>query len=258
MKEIERILVIPDTQVKPGVPLDHFRWIGNYIVAKQPEVIVHIGDFADMPSLSSYDQGKKSFEGRRYIRDVESVIKAQEILFEPLRLFNRSRKESHKSLYRPKLILTLGNHEQRINRAVDDDPKLEGVISVDDLKYNSFGWEVHGYLEVIIIGGVAFSHYFTSGILGRPVTSPQALLAKKHMSCVMGHVQVDGIASQYRADGKRITAIFAGSCYLHDEEYLNPQGNKTWKGIWMLHDVRDGEFDVMPVSLNYLGKKYAY
>lgn len=55
------ILYIPDCQIKPDVPLDHLRWLGNYIVKKQPDIIVNGGDFADMPSLSSYDVGKKIF-----------------------------------------------------------------------------------------------------------------------------------------------------------------------------------------------------
>lgn len=45
-----RHLVIPDVQAKDGVPLDHLEWIGRYIADKRPDVIVCIGDFADMPS----------------------------------------------------------------------------------------------------------------------------------------------------------------------------------------------------------------
>ena len=56
---MKKHLVIGDTQVKPGISLSYLTWIGKYIVDKQPDVIVMIGDFADMPSLSSYDVGKK-------------------------------------------------------------------------------------------------------------------------------------------------------------------------------------------------------
>ena len=66
-------LYIPDTQVSPGCPIDHFSWIGEYIVDKKPEVIVQGGDLADMPSLSTYDYGKKQHEGRRYLKDIESA-----------------------------------------------------------------------------------------------------------------------------------------------------------------------------------------
>ena len=151
--------------------------------------------------------------------------------------------------------LTLGNHENRINRAVNLDPKLEGVLSVDDLEYVSFGWTVHPFLKVVMLDGVAYSHYFTSGILGRPVTSAAACLNKKHQSCVQGHQQGLQIHTGHRADGKRLTCIIAGSCYEHEEDYLGEQGNTHWRGALMLHEVDDGAFDLMPLSLSYLKKR---
>ena len=73
----------------------------------------------------------------------------------------------------------------------------------------------------------------------------------------MGHVQRKEVDIQYTGDGRRITSIFVGTYYQHDEEYLNPQGNSaTWRGCWMLHEVEDGQFDEMPISLAYLKKKY--
>ena len=58
--------VLPDIQAKPGQDFSFLTAIGEYLVEKQPDRWICIGDFADMPSLSSYDVGKKSFEGRRY------------------------------------------------------------------------------------------------------------------------------------------------------------------------------------------------
>jgi hypothetical protein len=78
-------LVIPDTQVKPNQPIDHLRWAGLYAVDKKPDVIIHIGDHFDMPSLSSWDVGKKSFEGRRYTADIEAGIKGMEAFINPIR-----------------------------------------------------------------------------------------------------------------------------------------------------------------------------
>lgn len=249
-------LVIPDTHVKEGVALDHLTWAGNYIVDKKPDTIVMIGDFADMESLSSYDAGKKSFEGRRYKTDIEYAKVGMSLLLAPLMEFNAKAKKNKEKQYHPRLVLTLGNHEDRITRAVDSDPKLEGVLSLSDLQYESAGWEVIPYLEPVTIDGVVYCHYFTSGVMGRPVTSAAQLLAKKHQSCVMGHVQGRQIAYGTRADGSQITGIFVSGFYQHDEAYLNWQGNKHWRGIWVLHEVNDGSFDEMPVSLNYLRKKY--
>jgi len=52
-------LVIPDTQVKPEHSVKHLRWAGQYAADKKPDVIIHIGDHWDMPSLSSYDVGTR-------------------------------------------------------------------------------------------------------------------------------------------------------------------------------------------------------
>lgn len=249
-------LVIPDTQIRPGDDLTFLTNIGNYIVAKQPDVIVQIGDFADMPSLSSYDVGKKSFEGRRYKNDIEAAQQGMMALLTPIVEYNERQRKNGKRQYRPRMVLTLGNHEDRISRAINSDPKLDGTLDLGDLGYQAAGWEVHPFLEVVVIDGVAYSHYFVTGVAGRPASTATALLNKKHMSCIAGHQQGRQNASAYRADGKRITSIIAGSCYEHNEDYLGPQGNQHWRGVVVLHDVDDGDFNEMYVTLDYLKAKH--
>lgn len=250
------ILVIPDAQVKPGTPTEHLKWLGNFIVDKRPDVIVNIGDFADMPSLSSYDVGKKSFEGRRYKADVEATMKAMGDLMFPMFDLQRRQRVNKKRVYEPELHFLLGNHEQRINRAVENDPKLEGTIDITDLNYETFGWKVHPFLAVVDLYGVAFSHYFTTGTAGRPASTANAQLNKQHQSCVAGHQQGLQIATGKRADGALLTSIIAGSFYLHDEEYLGQQGNKHWRGALMLHGVDNGEFDLNLLPMRYLKERY--
>jgi hypothetical protein len=248
--------VIPDCQVRSGGDFKYLERIGKYLVEKKPDVIVNLGDFADMPSLSSYDVGKKAFEGRRYRNDIDATHRAMECLLGPIKAYNEAAIKNRKARYVPRLVITLGNHENRINRAVNDDPKLDGTIDIRDLQYQEYGWEVHPFLDVVVIDGVAYSHYFVTGLAGRPSASAQAQLSKKHMSCVAGHQQGLQVATAHRADGKRLTSIIAGSCYEHDENYMSSQGNNHWRGMLMLHDVDDGEFDLMSVSLKYLEKKY--
>lgn len=249
-------VVIPDGQVRPGVPLQHWDWVGNYISEKHPDFIHNMGDFNDMASLSSYDVGKACYEGRRYKDDIEYGKEAMATLMAPI---NKEKKRLKKRglHWDPKLELYLGNHEHRIDRAVDDDPKLAGTLRMEDLGYEEFGWRVHPYLGVVLSDGIAFSHFFTSGTLGRPVTSARALIQKKHMSCIMGHVQAKGTHFEYRADGLKITGIFSGICYLHDEKYLGPQGNNTERGIWVLHNCKEGDFTELYVPLPYLQHKYS-
>lgn len=250
------ILVIPDAQVKPGTPTDHLKWLGNFIVDKRPDVIVNIGDWADMPSLSSYDVGKKSFEGRRYKADVDASLKAMYTLLAPLYDLQNRQRKNKKAVYEPRMVLTLGNHENRINRAVENDPKLEGTIGITDLEYETFGWEVFPFLDVVVIDGVAFSHYFSTGTAGRPASTANAQLNKVHMSCIAGHQQGLQIATGKRADGALLTSIIAGSFYLHEEDYLGNQGNRHWRGAIMLHGVEDGQFDLNLLPMRYLQAKY--
>lgn len=239
---------IPDVQAKHGNSVTFLTRLGRYLAEKQPERIVCIGDFADMPSLSSYDKGKRSFEGRRYVKDCDAARRAMDALMSPI---------AKVPGYAPDLHLTLGNHEERINRAANDNAELAGLLSVDDLEFASFGWKVHPFLKPVILDGIAYSHYFTSGIMGRPIQSAAALLTKKHMTCVAGHQQGKQIAYATRGDGSTMTGLIVGSCYEHDEEYLGIQGNKHWRGMVMLHEVKRGSFDEMFVSLQYLKRKFA-
>lgn len=248
-------LVIPDCQIRPGDTTDFLRAIGNYIVSKKPEVVVCLGDFADMPSLSSYDVGKKSFEGRRYRDDIQATHAAMDALLGPLKEHNAKMRKTKHALYTPRMVLTLGNHEERILRATNNDPKLDGTIGIEDLRYKEQGWDVYPFLQPVIVDNIAYCHYFVTGVAGRPAASAQAQLNKTHMSCISGHQQGLQIATSHKATGSRITSIISGSCYEHDEDYLGVQGNKHWRGILVLNDVsQDGEFDLMPVSLRYLEK----
>jgi len=66
-----------------------------------------------------------------------------EALLKPLWEFNLNARATKHKQYVPRLVMTLGNHENRINKAVENDAKLEGAISIDDLAYTNFGWVCH-------------------------------------------------------------------------------------------------------------------
>jgi hypothetical protein len=237
-----KILVLPDSQVRPGVPLSHFKALSNYIAEKQPGAIVNLGDHFDMPSLSSYSLAGER-EGQRYTEDIQAGKHAMDLLF----AYEKVNKK-----YRPQKHFLLGNHEDRIRRTINDSPRLQGVISNQDLALERH-WRVHTFLSVLRVAGVQFSHYFTSGVMGRPCGSAQVMLKERQGSCVQGHVQKIDIAIHPRTQQ---TALMAGVFYQHDESYLGPQGNDCKRGIWMLHEVHDGKFDLMYVSIGYLLRRY--
>ena len=254
-------IAIPDTQVKPGVPTVHLGWIGQYIVdefATKPFVrVVHLGDHADMPSLSSWDYGKREYEGRRYWKDIEAANEGFDALNRPINEYNRKRATLHKTRWRPDLHILYGNHENRIMSATSSDPKLDGTIGLHDLNYEASGWQTHEFLKPIDIDGVVYSHYFYNPMSGTPYggTSIDTRLKSVGHSFTMGHQQTLMYGLRF-VNGKSQHGLVAGACYLHDEDYKGPQGNAHWRGIIVKHEVHEGSYDPMFVSLDYLCRRY--
>jgi len=208
--------VIPDTQCKPGVPLDHLTAAGNYIVDKQPDVIIHMGDHWDMPSLSSYDKGTKRAEGTRYEADIEAGIKGMEALMDPIIRYNRTRLKK----YKPRKIFLIGNHEQRIERHVNENPNLYGKLSYKDFGLEKMGWEVHDFLEVVEVDGISYSHYFYNPMTGNAWTGRAAtMLSNVGFSFTMGHRQGKDQAEKHLANGRTIRGLVCG-CLTPDHMVL--------------------------------------
>lgn len=251
------VLVIGDAHAKPGVSQRRFTWLGKYLAAAQPDVVVDIGDWADMPSLSSYDGSKltgnnspkRSFEGASYKRDIEASVEASDRVHVELQKAARKR---------PRRIALGGNHDdERINRALQNVRELEGVISVRDHQREDYGWDHIPFLEAIDVGGFLFSHYFVSGSMGRPTAGehPAATLLKtQHHSCVAGHSHMFNEAHRTSANGKRIQAFVAG-CFLDPtqiEHYAGPANHLWSKGLLLMRDVDGGlargGFEWIPVG----------
>lgn len=244
-------LIIPDTQVRAGVPLDHFYWIGQYIAHKKPDVVIHMGDWLDMASISSYDIGRIGAEGKRFTADIASGR-------ESLELF-----EAGMDGYEPELkLFVTGNHEYRIERYVADHPALEGALTLDGVGWEAAGWQRFPFLQPIDVDGVLYAHFFPRSANGRVfqttrgAPSAKAQIQRAAQSATAGHTPGLEVAN-LPVGNRLLRGLIAGSCYLHDEEYPGPQGNCYWRGIIMKHGVSGGEYNIMEVDLDYLRRKYA-
>lgn len=243
-------VVIPDTQVSPGVPTQHMGWIGQYIADEYDGAdltVIHLGDHWTMDSLSTYDRkGGQRMEGKRYLKDVAAGNAAFDLYGEAIGF------TPHRSVF------LMGNHEYRINRAAEADAQLEGVVDLSHLNVGEHFNEVHDFLEPVKIDGVTYAHYFANPMTGRPFggQNMDTRLKTVGYSFTMGHQQGLHVGMRALTNGDRHRAIVAGSCYIHDEDYLGPQGNNCWRGILVCHNVRGGNYDLMEVSLDYLARRY--
>lgn len=244
------ILVVPDSHAHPDFSNVRYTWLAKLIIDVKPDFVVDIGDWFDMPSLSSYDKGKTSFEGRRYFKDIGAGVEAQDRVKTEL---SRRKKKL------PKLFRILGNHEHRIQRAIDLDSILEGTIGLADLESKEYGWEELPFLTSLEINGVRFQHYFTTGVKNLPVGgSHQAftLLSKEHTSCVMGHTHTLDRAIQ-PAGGRFIQSAVVGCYQDYDAPWAGPSNARWNRGIYIMKDVENGIWNDEWISINRLKEVYS-
>lgn len=251
--------IIPDTQCRPDTPMEHLEAAGNYIIAKKPDVIIHMGDHWDMHSLSRWDKGKARAEGSRYVADIDAGRKGMEKLLAPMQAYNRTRRKNKDKLYRPRMVFLEGNHEHRIAREAEDNPAMLGKLSMADLGVTDYGFEQIPFLQPIDIDGVLYCHYFVNTMsLKKNVIGGSIDNKLKHIgqSFTMGHQQTLQIGMRWLNNGKCQRGIVCGSFYEHDEPYMGPQGNHHYRGCLMKHEVEDGNYCLMEVSLDYLKRKW--
>jgi hypothetical protein len=216
-------------------PNDRYTWLGRMIADLKPDVVVDIGDFADMPSLCKYEKpGGRELEGRRYQDDVESAIDAR----------RRIQAELPKG-YKPQLEAIIGNHENRISQAVNLDIRWENKIHLKDLGAEDFNWNVTPFMVPRFIDGIGYCHYYTRqntqiAIAGKYMAAH--LLAENHLTSVVGHSHCKHMHQARRSDGRKLTAMSVGCYFERELDYAGRGSNEGyWRGIIVLKDVRDGE-----------------
>jgi hypothetical protein len=251
-----RHVVIGDTQSKPGAPNDHMRWIARAILEYKPDVVVHVGDHWDHPSLNGYEKpGSVPLEGARYADDVAAGNASFADLSIPIEEKVAALKAGKRKLWTPELYYIMGNHDVRPDRIASNDAKLFGTIGSD--RCDTRGWARIPFLKPINVDGIWYSHYFPNSHSGKPVGGEvSARFNKIGGSFVQGHEQGKREGNRLLTTGRTWYGLVLGSCYLHREEYRGNSGQRHWQGIAVLNDVSDGEYDLMTLSLRYLCRKY--
>lgn len=236
-------LIIGDAHAAPNQPLERFTLLGRMIRDIRPDVVVCIGDWADMESLSHYDKGKRSFEGRRYTHDVEAANEALALMHEPIDHYNA---QYPGNPIRPRWVYCEGNHEHRIERAKIDSPGMDAVDLLD-LDFERRGWEVHRFLSPVEIDGVMYCHYLCSQNTARAiggVNAARSLLLKKHISCVVGHSHLLNYTTTMAGTTRRMHALVCGWYCDVPQDYAAQSNAGWWAGVCVLRDVADGDYDL--------------
>ncbi len=249
-------LVIPDCHAHFQHHNRRAEWLGKLILDVKPDVVINIGDTWDMPSLSGYDRGKRSFQGRTYRADIDSGLDFND------RLWGTVRKAKTKL---PKRYFFVGNHEQRIAKAIDLQPELDGAIGFNDLCLSDHYDEVIGYEGsapgTLEIDGITYGHYFISGIMGRSISGEHhatALLNRHYQSLTCGHSHLADLCFRTTASGRKIIGLVAGVYQDYISDWCGREVQKLWwAGCVIKRNVEDGVYSPQFVSLSDIKKEYA-
>lgn len=248
-------LVLPDPHAHPEFSNQRADWVGKLILDLKPDVVINLGDMYDFPSLASYDKSKKSFWGKTYLNDLNAGLDFDERIWDPIRKAKKRR---------PHSVFIEGNHENRLKKAIDVQSELDGIISFDQLDLNRNYDEVIEYEGdtpgTIEIDGVHYSHYFISGVLGRPIGGEHqaySLITKEFVSCTCGHTHTTDWSVRTTVSGKRVMGLVAGVYQDYDATWAGERNKMWWRGVVIKRNVEDGAYDPQWVSIDQLRKEYS-
>lgn len=231
----------PDAHCLPGHDSGPVRAIARWFADVGVDVVVNIGDFNDVASLSSYDKGRRGMEGNRLQDDLEYSR-------EMLSLF-----KDNLGGHDPDLIMTMGNHENRLHRLESDDPQLDGAFTDDPFGYKEYGYWTYEYLDIVKVNGVAFSHAFVNptSLMGS-IQGGSADIRMKNigMPHVCGHQHGPLIHGQRQlGDGSPLSTLMIGCAHTETHSYWG-LGKDVYRGAAVLRNVRRGAYDP---DIRYLG-----
>ena len=126
------------------------------------------------------------------------------------------------------------------------------------MHYAKYGYTVVPFLDPLVIQGIVFKHFFTSGVMGKAIggdNHARTMVIKNHMSCVAGHSHTKDLWETIRGDGKKIFGCVVG-CYDEGWHHYTTEQSRWWSGLTMLHEAHDGYAEPAFYSIEYVLEKY--
>lgn len=204
-----------------------FERMGKWVADRQFQMLVQIGDFCTLDSLSRHAApGTKSFADLpSYKQDLESLDEA---------LCNL---DLGLSGWDGKKIITLGNHEDRSARYEDSNPQLAGIVTAQlhDV-FRSHGWRIVPFGEITFIEGVGLSHAAIN-TMGKPYggkTADSRTGNDTVFSFIHGHTHQRVVAPSAKIGPMGHVDVVSIGCSLpqnHVEDYARHGPSGWWWGV---------------------------
>lgn len=252
------VVVFSCAHSDPETDNSRFKALGQFLYDLKPDMVIDLGDGADMRSLNSYDDRyPKALASQNYEKDINSYNDAQELLRHP---FKHHRKK------RPYWVGFEGNHENRIKKYLALNPRNEGEkygVSFSHLQTDYWFDDYHEYENsgpaIAIYDRIAYAHYFTSGNSATATSGihhAYTLVNNLGCSATCGHSHKRDIHFKDGALPTSNIGLVVG-CYKGSEEHWAGQANKGWwHGVVVKRELENGTYEPEFVSLAQIMKAY--
>lgn len=251
-------IVFSCAHADPSTSNERFDWLGELIYDINPNYIVDLGDGADMRSLNTFDtRYPQKVVSQSYEKDIETYNEAMD----RMRIPSRARKYK-----RPSWFGFEGNHEYRIKKAIEHDPRTEGQrygLSFSHLQTDYWFDEYHEYKNgapsIADYDGVSYAHFFSSGNFGSAMSGlhhANSLLSNRNHSSTCGHSHKRDLKFKDGAHPNGIIGLVAGCYKGSDETWAGQANGEWWKGVVIKREIEDGIYEPEFVSMKRLKEVY--
>lgn len=251
-------LIFSCAHTSPEVDNRRFEWLGNLLYDIRPDYMIDLGDFDDLRSLCTFDDRRpQHVVSQNYERDIEHGQEARDLIRHKIKKMK---------VRRPYFIGLEGNHENRIKKAIEHDPRLAGEkygLSFKNLQTDYWYDEYYEYSNsapaIFDLDGISYAHFIASGNSGSAMYGEyhaSGLLKKRFRSTTVGHSHKRDIYFKDDAHPYPAIGLVAG-CYKGKEEHWAGQANNEWwQGVVIKRNLRHGHYDPEFISMSRLEEAY--
>jgi hypothetical protein len=249
---VRRMVAIGDLHLKPGMDVDHFRWVGRYVAETRPDNVLQIGDFFDFESCEMHSAAGSASQMQRpsFLDEVGAGEDALEAYHSEVGLGSFP----HDVVY--------GNHENRVERLEELAPNIAGTLTLQrDQLFARYRWKTTQYRHWIFFEGVGFTHVPMS-IMQKPIGGryPENTIGNQAThSIVFGHTHRNNNVTVPKIGiNNAITVTNLGSAMPHGylPKYCDGATTGITYGIHLLR-LRGGRVESDQfVSMLELAEKY--
>jgi predicted phosphodiesterase len=228
-KGVRGVLVLPDLHIPEHDPRT-LKAVEKFMRDYPWDEIIYLGDFLDLSCISSHNKNNlRAIEGETVIKEVNAG--------------NAILDRHHQILPNAKKVMVFGNHDYRLERYIDANPQLKGIMEFERLlKLKERGIKFVRYWdrgEVYRIGKAAFGHGIFTGDNH----------AKQHVdkygdNFFYGHIHTVAAASKVKmGDDKTVIAQCLGCLCKYRQYWMKGRPNHWIQAFGVFYFFPDGYFN---------------